>query len=463
MLNPIEALDAFFSDPHHPAAPVVAAGLSGGRDSVALFASLVRWVRAHPERGVRVLGLHVHHGLSPHADEWSGFAEDLGKRFGVPVEVLRVCVRETGEGLEAAARRVRYEALIRAMRRHGVGILFTAHHRDDLLETFLLQWLRGAGVDGLSAMPALSTLSRWGAPELLLGRPFLSLSREEITNFVTEANLPWVEDESNADDRYDRNRLRNRVLPVLKAAFPHAETPAARSVRWCGEAAEILAERADEDIACARRDDGSLDFSDLSPARRKNALRRWLSTAFGVTASSLLTDEWETLLASGKTAQRVRTFGEQTVHIHRGRIWVRPAHRAPLEETALVPASGVLWTNPDQTLSLAMEEARENDPDAVSLSYIKRMGITVGPRRGGDRLHRTPDGPGRILKDLWAERGVPAFDRPFLPVLRVGDDVLSVALLGTDRKTAAKLRGVAPFVKFVWATPKPVREPNFPH
>ena len=83
--------------------------------------------------------------------------------------------------------------------------------------------------------------------------------------------------------------------------------------------------------------------------------------------------------------------------------------------------------------------------------------------RGGDRLHRTPDGPGRILKDLWAEKGVPAFDRPYLPVLRVGGEVLSVALLGTDRKTAAKLRRKLPFVKFVWATRTPEREPNLPH
>ena len=176
MTNPIDALDAFFSDPRLPAAPVVAVGLSGGRDSVALFAALVGWVRSHPERGVRVLGLHVHHGLSPHATEWSDFALRLGGRFNVPVEVLHVTVDAKGEGIEAAARRVRYEALIEAMRRRGTQMLLTAHHRDDLLETFLLQWVRGAGVDGLAAMPTLSTLERWGAPELFLGRPFLPLS-----------------------------------------------------------------------------------------------------------------------------------------------------------------------------------------------------------------------------------------------------------------------------------------------
>lgn len=463
MTNPIDALDAFFSDPRLPAAPVVAVGLSGGRDSVALFAALVGWVRAHSERDVRVLGLHVHHGLSPHASEWSDFALRLGERFNVSVEVLHVTVDAKGEGIEAAARRARYKALIEAMRRNGAQMLLTAHHRDDLLETFLLQWVRGAGVDGLAAMPTFSTLERWGAPDLLLGRPFLAVSRDDLTRFVTESDLPWVEDESNADDRYDRNRMRNRVLPVLKEAFPHAEAPAARSVRWCGEAAEILAERADEDIAFARCEDGSLDLTDLTPARRKNALRRWLSVSFGVTASSLLTDEWETLIAEQKTVERLRVFGERVVHLHRGRIFVRPVHCAALEETPLQPALGIVWTSPDKALSLVLEETKENDPDAVSFSALVDSGVTVGPRRGGDRLHRTPDGPGRVLKDLWAEAGVPAFDRPTLPVLRVGGEVLSVALLGTDRKNAAKHRRKASFVKFVWATRTPEREPNLPH
>lgn len=460
MTNPIDALDAFFSDPRLPVEPIVAVGLSGGRDSVALFTALVGWVRAHPERDVRILGLHVYHGLSPHATEWSDFALRLGERFDVPVEILRVTVDAKGEGIEAAARQARYKALIEAMRRSGAQMLLTAHHRDDLLETFLLQWVRGAGVDGLAAMPTLSTLERWRAPDLLLGRPFLSLSREDVTRFVTESNLPWVEDESNVDDRYDRNRMRNRVLPILQEAFPHAEAPAARSVRWCGEAAEILAERADEDIVAARCEDGSLDLTNLTAARRKNALRRWLSTTFGVTASSLLTDEWETLIARKMTVECLRVFDDRAVHLHRGRLFVRPEHRTELKETPLELSLGVVWTGPDNHLSLVLEETKENDPDAVSLSGLVEAGVTVGPRRGGDRLHRTPDGPGRILKDLWAEKGVPAFDRPYLPVLRVGGEVLAVALLGTDRKSAQKLRGKPPFVKFVWATRAPVREPN---
>ena len=238
---------------------------------------------------------------------------------------------------------------------------------------------------------------------------------------------------------------------------------AARSVRWCGEAAEILAERADEDIAFARCEDGSLDLTDLTPARRKNALRRWLSVTFGVTASSLLTDEWETLIAEQKTVERLRVFDGRAVHLHRGRLFVRSAHRTELEETSLELSLGVVWTSPDNHLSLVLEETKENDPDAVSLADLVASGVTVGPRRGGDRLHRTADGPGRILKDLWAEEGVPAFDRPHLPVLRVGGEVLSVALLGTDRKTAAKLRRKLPFVKFVWSTRTPEREPNLPH
>ena len=180
-------------------------GYSGGLDSTALLHLLAR-EPAH--RGLRAI--HVHHGLQPEADAWADHCARTCAALGIGLEIVRVQVaRDTGEGLEAAARRARMAAFAQALENDGV--LALAHHRDDQAETFLLRALRASGSDGLGAM---RPWRRFGPG--WLWRPLLDLPRQALVDYARAHGLDWIEDPSNASDDHDRNYLRRRVLSLLR-------------------------------------------------------------------------------------------------------------------------------------------------------------------------------------------------------------------------------------------------------
>jgi tRNA(Ile)-lysidine synthase len=260
-----------------PPAPVVAVATSGGRDSTALLHATCRAARA---LGLRVVALHVHHGLQPQADDWVRHLRRQVSRWhasGLPV-VLRVQrlagQPAPGESTEAWARRHRYAALAAMARDAGAGLVLLAHHQADQAETVLLQALRLGSPAGLSAMPPV--VQREG---LVWARPWLGQPSEAVAAYVQRHRLCHVQDLSNHDERLARNRLRRQVLPALEAAFPGAQRQLAALARRQQEAAACLAELADADLQACRGEGGTLRldaWAALSEARRAQALRRWL-------------------------------------------------------------------------------------------------------------------------------------------------------------------------------------------
>ena len=185
-----------------PSARRIAVALSGGIDSVTLLHQL-------KDRGVSAI--HVHHGLSPNADAWAAFCRKLCKRWGVPLKVYRVKVSRAGEGLEAAARRARYEAFAEA----NADCIALAHNLDDQAETVLMNLLRGAGPRGASGM---ARESRFRGKTLV--RPLLDTPRAAIVAYARHHGLEWIEDESNTDEALTRNFVRRSVGPILEQRFP---------------------------------------------------------------------------------------------------------------------------------------------------------------------------------------------------------------------------------------------------
>jgi len=242
----------------------VCLGLSGGCDSVVLLHLLHRL-----GLGERLSALHVHHGLSPHADAWAAFCADYCARLGVPLQLVRVAVdRHSGLGLEAAARAARYAALAES----PAEVLILAQHQGDQAETVLFNLLRGAGVAGAAGIPQERAL-----PGQRLLRPLLGSSRDELQAYAVCHELSWVEDESNADTRYSRNFLRHDVLPLLSRRFPAAEHSLAQAAQHFAEADELLAELAAGDWRAACGDAGAAPrvrvLRTLSLMRLKNLLR----------------------------------------------------------------------------------------------------------------------------------------------------------------------------------------------
>ncbi len=278
----------------------VAVAFSGGLDSTALLLATARQaVALH----LRVLALHVHHGLQPEADAWVAHAQAVVAQLGAagwPVE-LQVCrlqgQPEPGDSVEAWARRERYAALAKMAKAAGASLVLLGQHAEDQAETVLLQALRGGGPAGLAAMPA-----QWQGDGLHWCRPWLQRPRRALQALVQAAGLPVVQDPSNQNPRYARSRLRQQLMPVLVALFPQAVTVLGEVARHAAQARELADEVAALDLPACRSEQGGLRhvaWATLPRARRRNVLAAWLAPQLpaGVPVSLLdrLMSEWQGL------------------------------------------------------------------------------------------------------------------------------------------------------------------------
>lgn len=258
----------------------LAVGLSGGADSTAL---LLACVRRWPGQ---VQAFHVHHGLQAAADHFATFCGDLCARLGVPLSIQRVNARHApGQSPEDAARQARYEAF-RALAQQNPAVLAIqsialAQHADDQAETVLLALSRGAGVAGLAAMP-----SRWQRDGLDWHRPLLGVAGAEVRAWLQAQGQDWIEDPSNQNLQYTRNRIRRQLMPALTEAFPAWRDTVARSARHAAEAAELAQALAAIDLDRVGVPPALAALQALSPARQANALRHWLRSAHQTTPSA---------------------------------------------------------------------------------------------------------------------------------------------------------------------------------
>lgn len=410
----------------------VAVAYSGGRDSTALLhATLLAAV----EQGIEVHALHVHHGLSPHADDWLAHGEHQCARWarrGLPVRfhAERLALRPArGESVEAVARAARYAALRRMALAAGCDLVLLAHHRRDQAETLLLQALRGAGVAGLAGMPACA--ERDG---LTWARPWLGQSAESVAAYVRRHRLRHVEDDSNSDRRFARNRLRLDVWPALVAAFPHAESALADAATWAGQADAALADLAAIDLgACSVGE--ALDLAAwqrLAPHRAANVLRAWLRARSGRAPGAAELQRLLRELPGRASASWPLAAG--TLRRYRGRVRFeagRPPADAPREEQLTIGRAG-RYPLPGWGGTLVARRVREGGAALARLA-----GLRLVERRGGERFRPAADRPARSLKKQFQSLGIAAWERGG-PLLIAGDGTLVfVPGLGIDAQARA--------------------------
>lgn len=206
---------------------------SGGVDSQVLAAGLAEFARRRPE--FHYLLVHVHHGLSANALKWQQHCQAMAAEYGLPIKIKRVeVISGPRVSLEAAARDARYDALREEL--SAGDLLLTAHHQDDQLETLLLALKRGLGPKGLAAMGRVQRFAR----QAWLVRPLLDVERREVEEYAKCNAISHIEDESNQDERFDRNFLRLEVIPALKARWPAIAATASRSARLCAEQQALI-------------------------------------------------------------------------------------------------------------------------------------------------------------------------------------------------------------------------------
>jgi len=243
-----------------------AVAYSGGADSTALLhAASALWPG-------QVKAIHVHHGLQVAADLFEVNCRVVCSQLNVPLKVIKVNAKhEVGESPEDAARKARYTALADAARELGVTCVLLGQHADDQVETILLALSRGAGLAGLSAMPAV--FERHG---VLFGRPLLDVAGASLRDWLTQAGHAFVDDPSNTDERYTRNRIRARLLPALAEVFPQFRQTFARSASHAAQAQVLLDDVAAQDLLQVGSPPAIKALQALSRPRQANVLRHWL-------------------------------------------------------------------------------------------------------------------------------------------------------------------------------------------
>ena len=417
------------------AAPVVAVAVSGGRDSTALLHATCRQARA---LGLQVVALHVHHGLVPQADQWvQHLGAQIGRwrRAGLPVrlEVARLSgLPQPGDSIEAWARRERYAALQRMAHDAGADLVLLAHHQRDQAETVLLQALRGAGARGLAAMPTQRT--RGG---LVWARPWLAQPPQALDAYMRRYRLRHIDDGSNTDERFARNRLRHRVWPALTAAFPGAPGALAAVADHAQRAADVLREVAAQDLAVVVDAAQALhlpSWSALSPARQWGCLQAWLQRTDGAATTDAFVSRLQRALADSRQGRWSWT-AERELWLYRQRLTIvarMPADRGVGSVAvcaASAPHAGA------QRLPDPWGGTIEWEP--VDTGGIAAEWLTGAQWRSrGGRFQRAVNTPARALKKQFQLQGVPSWLRDG-PALWCGEQLLWVAALGVDARAMA--------------------------
>lgn len=393
---------------------------SGGVDSAVLL-----HLAASLDDGVPLIALHIDHGLHPESARWAAQAERFAAGLGLDCRVIDVETRDSGHGVEAAARAARYAAFDEFL--SAGDWLLSAHHRDDQAETLLLNLLRGSGTLGLAAMPKARPCGHG-----LLVRPFLEIGRDAIRAYADEHELDWQDDPSNMDRRFDRNFVRHDIVPVLRTRWPGVGKALARSAELAADThflLDALAAADFEDIGAATpRRLPLTGLRRLDPRRQANLLRyACRKAALPTPPAPRLREIQQTLLCAADDAQPVVTWPGASARRYRDTVFLLgDAAAGELPTIILTPDGPVELGEGLGTLSLRPAVGIGIAPE------VAEAGLSIAQRRGGERLKPSPEGATRRLKSLLQEAAVLPWMRDRLPLLERDGKLVAVGDLWID-------------------------------
>jgi tRNA(Ile)-lysidine synthase len=400
--------------------------LSGGADSAGTAAGLVELLGAES-----VTGLHLNYALRPDSGQDEATARELAGRLGIELEVD---TPELDEGnVQAEARAARYRAAERVRRARGADWIATGHTRTDLAETVLYRLATSPGRRAL-----LGLRPRRGA----IVRPLLALGRDEVRRLASEAELPFVDDPTNEEPLYARNRLRNEVLPVLREIGPDAEATIAATQAELAEESEALeaiaAEALAESGAPAAGAIGRESLSRLHPAVRRLALRQLAERAAGrqLPLSPHRADQIWRLLGRPEGGV-VELGGGLEAQVEAGHVRFTDGPGAePAAARLQVP--GVCRFGHWEVRAELSAAADASGPDVAVLDPAELAGeLQVRAWRDGDRMRPLGLGGSKSLQDLFTDRKVPRSLRHALPVVTSGERIVWIAGVAVSEEFAA--------------------------
>ncbi len=389
---------------------------SGGIDSQVLLHALSQQLD-HKQ----CYAVHVHHGLSVEADNWLIHCQQTCQDWGIAIRSLEVRIdTKSGKSIEAMAREKRYQALQQIVKK-GEYVL-TAQHRDDQAETVLLQLFRGAGLNGLAAMPYIMPFAKGH-----LVRPLLSVSQQEIKDYAEYFALTWVEDKSNQDTRFDRNFLRQIIIPQLQQRWPQVNTCIARSATHLGQALSLQEQQVKEHYSVCQQGAENLSISKLKTfnvAQKIQIIRYWIQLQGVSLPDSKIMQQIVQQIASVRSDNLLQiTWGNHELRKYQDNLYL-------MQRLAVIRKQWVIDWDACQTLAL---------PDNLGLLQVHtKTGDTLQPlthvtvrlRRGGEKcyyrnIHKS-------VKKWLQEQQIPPWQRERMPFIYYQQQLLQIGAYRCD-------------------------------
>ena len=409
----------------------VLAGFSGGADSTALLQLLWEYGK---EQGITVRALHVNHGIR---GEESGrdqtFCANFCRERGIPLRVVSADVPGTAKrekiGLEEAGRLVRSGAFERELAEEGVDRVALAHHRNDQAETMLFHLMRGSGLRGLRGMAPVR------APYI---RPLLCVTREEIQSWLLERGIGWVEDSTNQETEYTRNRIRSQVLAPMEEIRPGSAVRMADTAEKLLELEEFLEAELQKELkrSVRRREDGfsvSLaEYERMHTVMKKQVVFRCMECLFGeVRSPESVHEEQVRTLAGGRRGSRVALPGGCFAVLGYGELLLKKGYGGKRTEDAVCCAPGGEYHYRGCDFRLTVEKCEKIGEIPVN-RYTKwfdydriKNNVVLRTRRPGDYLELSGGGH-KKLKDYLIDCKVPREERDGCILLADGSHVIWV-------------------------------------
>lgn len=401
-------------------------GYSGGVDSTALLHLLQRWCKANAG-APPLTAIHINHAMQPAADDWQVHCEWACKFLQIPIISRTVAVRPGPGGSEAAAREARYRVFEEQLQCGDV--LFLGHHLDDQVETFLLRLMRGAGVQGLAAMPVRRALG-----EGMLVRPLLQIKRGQLQEYTGHHGLECVEDPSNNDTAMDRNFLRAELLPLLASRWPGYRRTIARASGHMAGAATVLREvlPTPATVHSVMGDPGmALDELTCVPEHAAAVkLRGWLQVAGYLAPDQAALEEFLRQLREAAADAKPRLeCSAYTLQRYRDAVYMLPDTHGACCTDSFSLTTGEIYDVPGVG-RVGLEPAAT---DGLALAPGERLELAW--RRGGERCKPLGRAGSNSLKKLLQEWDIPPWWRDRVPLLYLGDELLAVGDLWLCRSS----------------------------
>jgi len=375
---------------------------------------------------LKVRAIHINHGLSDDADSWQQHCKKICESLGIEFNTINVnVVINSGESPEAVAREARYDAFRSVLRTHEC--LLTAHHQDDQAETLLLQLLRGSGPQGLASMPEIARITKG-----YIARPLLSVSREQICEFAQLHKLSWVEDGSNQELSYNRNYLRQSVIPLLKKRWPAFSKTVSRSAQLCAQAQQLIEKEAQAGLQVALLGQQKIAQQNLSVSAlnamdeivRTNVIRYWIKKRqLPMPTRAGMQQIITSVLNASKGAMPLVTWSGCEIRRYQDQLFAMqplPKHASNLQ---------IPW---DLTSSIKSDvfgqlSVRRTSGKGIKYSVTSSKNLKIAFRQGGETYCEYTKVGTRPVKKLFQELAIPPWLRDRIPLIYDDKHLIAIA------------------------------------